>query len=238
VIFALILAIAGVVAYLGWRAKQNRREALRSFALQQNMEFSVADPYDIPGSYPFHLFRLGDGRGCENVMAGTWHDLPVKEADYWYYTESTDSKGGRSKTYHHYSVVVADLACMLPWVSAEKENLLSKLTEHLGFHDIEFESESFNRMFNVKAADREFAYRLLDARMIRWMESLGGGFGFEVSGPNLLVWSGKRGASELIPLLGCAKMFCDHIPRLVWTEYGNGPARPDAPVGPEERSTT
>jgi hypothetical protein len=130
------------------------------------------------------------------------------------------------------------LACAVPSVSAEKESLLSKLTEHLGFHDIEFESESFNRMFNVKAADREFAYQLIDARMMRWMESLGGAFGFEVSGPALLVWSGKRRASELIPLFGCAEMFCDHIPRLVWNEYGSGPARPDAAVGPEERSTT
>jgi hypothetical protein len=237
-IFVLILAVLGFVAYLGWQAKQKRREGLRGFALQQGMEFSVADPYGMTIAYPFHLFSLGDGRGCENVMTGTWHELPVKEADYCYYTESSDSKGHRTKAYHRYSVVVADLACTLPWVSAEKENLLSKLSEHLGFHDIEFESESFNRMFNVKTADREFAYQLLDARMIRWMESLGGGFGFEVSGPNLLVWSGKRGASDLIPLFGCAKMFCDHIPRLVWNEYGNGPARPDTPVGPEERSTT
>jgi hypothetical protein len=237
-IFALIFAVVGVVAYLAWQAKQKRREALRSFAVQQDLEFSIADPYGIPGSYPFHLFGLGDGRGCENVMTGTWRELPVKEADYWYYTESTDSKGHRTKSYHHFSVLVADIACVLPQVSLEKENLLSKLTEHLGFHDIEFESESFNRMFNVKAADRAFAFKLLDARMIRWMESLGGGFGFEVSGPNLLVWSGKRRASELIPLFGCAQMFCDHIPRLVWNEYGNGPARPDAPVGPEERSTT
>jgi hypothetical protein len=237
-IFVLILAGVAVVAYLGWQAKQKRRAALRAFALQLGMEFSVADQYDIPTSYPFHLFGLGDGRGCENVMTGKWHDLPVKEADYWYYTESSDSKGHRTKTYHRYSVVVADLACELPWVSAEKENLLSKLTEHLGFHDIEFESESFNRMFNVKAADREFAFKLLDARMIRWMESMGGSFGFEVSGPNLLVWSGKRRASNLIPLFGWAKMFCDHIPRLVWNEYGNGPARADTPVGPEERSTT
>jgi hypothetical protein len=237
-IFVLILAVVGAVAYLGWQAKQKRRAALRSFALQQDMEFCAPDPYGIPIAYPFHLFRLGEGRGCENVMTGTWHGLPVREADYWYFTDSSDSQGRRAKNYHRYSIVVADLACQLPWVGVEKENPLSKLTEHLGFHDIEFESESFNRMFNVKAADRQFAYQLLDARMIRWMESLGGSFGFEVSGPNLLVWSGKRRASDLIPLFGCAKMFCDHIPRLVWNEYGNGPARPDAPVGPEERSAT
>src|SRR5712691_2696671 len=121
-IFVLVLGVVGVFAYLGWQAKQKRRSALRLFALQQSMEFSAADPFGIPGSYPFHLFRLGDGRGCENVMAGQWKGLPVKEADYWYYTESTDSKGQRTKTYHHHSVVVADITCSLPTVSVEKEN--------------------------------------------------------------------------------------------------------------------
>jgi hypothetical protein len=239
VIFIVILLALGAAGYLAWQAKQKRREALRLFALQRGMEFSASDPYDIPGSYPFHLFGLGDGRGCENVLAGTWQAMQVKEADYWYYTESTDSKGNRTKSYRRFSVVVADLACVLPRVTVDKENLFTKMTEHLGFRDIEFESETFNHMFNVTAIDREFAYKLLDARMIRWMESLGGGFGFEVSGPNLLVWSGKRRPTELIPLFGSARMFCDHIPRLVWNEYGSEPAGPDAPTaGPEERSIT
>jgi hypothetical protein len=238
-VFLLILAGVSAALVLAWRAKQRRREGFRMWALQHDMEFSVKDPFDIPGSYPFHLFGLGDGRGCENVIWGTWQGLPVKEADYAYYTESTDSKGNRIRSYHHFTVVVADLECSLPRVSVEKENLATKLAGHVGFHDIEFESESFNRTFNVKAADREFAYKLLDARMIRWLESFGGVFGFEVSGPNLLVWSGKRRAGRLIPVFGTARMFCDHIPRLVWNEYGTGTAGPDAPgAGPEERSTT
>ncbi len=239
IVFVVILTVVAAVAYLSWQARQRRRESLRLFALQHGMEFWAADPVGIPMAYPFHLFRLGDGRGCENVMAGTWHGLPVKEADYWYYTESSDSKGHRSRSYRRFSVVVADLTCDLPPVTVEKENLLTKLTAHLGFHDLDFESEAFNRLYQVKTMDREFAFRLLDARMIRWMESLGGRFGFEVSGSNLLVWSAKRRSTELTPLFGSARMFCDHIPRLVWNEYGSGPARPDAAVaGPEERSAT
>jgi hypothetical protein len=236
-VFVVLLAAVGAAAYLSWRAKQRRREALRLFALQQGMAFSAVDPFGIPLVYPFHLFRLGDGRGCENVLSGTWQGLPVREADYWYFTESTDSKGHRSKSYRHFSIAVVDLACNLPPVTVDRENLMTKLTGHLGFHDLEFESEAFNRMYHVGAVHREFAYQLLDARMIRWMESLGGQFGFEVSGPNLLVWSAPRRPTELIPLLGSARMFCDHIPRLVWNEYGSGPARTDAPVsGPEGRS--
>jgi hypothetical protein len=239
VIFLVFVAALGAGAYLAWRAKQRRREESHAWAVQHDLEFSAADPFGIPMVYPFHLFTLGDGRGCQNVMSGAWQGLPVKEADYWYYTESSDSRGSRTKTYHHFSVVVADLECFLPRVSVQKESLSSMVAGHLGFHDLEVESEPFNRLFRVKAEHREFAYQLLDARMIRWLESTGGTFGFEVSGQNLLVWSRRRKPTALIPLFGCARLFCDHIPRLVWNEYGTWPARPDASMaGPEERSTT
>ena len=235
VVFILILAGVAVVGYLSWRARQKRREALALFAFQRGFQYSRVDPFALVG-FDFHLFRMGDGRGCENVLWGTWQDLPVREADYWYYTESSDGKGHRTRTYHRFSVVVADIACTLPNVSMEREGVSSWVAGHLGFHDIEFESEQFNRMFKVKAQDREFAYQLLDARMMNWMKSTGGEFGFEVNGPNLLVWSDRRRPSELIPLLGCAKLFCDHIPRLVWTQYGTTQARPDDSAATEERS--
>jgi hypothetical protein len=235
VVFILILIGVAAVGYFAWRSKQKRREALALFALQRGFEFSRSDPFDLTGS-DFHLFRMGDGRGCENVLWGKWQDLPVREADYWYYTETSDGKGHRSRTYHHFSVALAEMGCTLPDVTMEREDVSSWVAGHLGFHDIEFESERFNRMFKVKAQDREFAYQLLDARMINWMQSTGGDFGFEVNGPSLLVWSDRRRPTELIPLLGCAKMFCEHIPRLVWTEFGTTPARPDDAASTEERS--
>jgi hypothetical protein len=235
VFFILIMAGVAAIGYLSWRSKQKRREALALFAVQRGFEFSRTDPFDLIGS-DFHLFRMGDGRGCENVLWGMWQELPVREADYWYYTETSDGKGHRSRTYHHFSVVVAEMGCALPDVTMEREDVSSWVAGHLGFHDIEFESERFNRMFKVKAQDREFAYQLLDARMINWMLSTGGDFGFEVNGPSLLVWSDRRRPTELIPLLGCAKMFCEHIPRLVWTEFGTTPARPDDSASTEERS--
>ena len=236
-IFLAILVAVGALAYVAYRAKQRRREELALFAFQHGMQFSHDDPYDLT-SHDFRLFQLGDGRGCENVMAGTWQDLPVKEADYWYYTESSDSKGQRTRTYHRFSVVLAEMGCTLPHVSVEKENVLSWVAGHLGFHDIEFESEEFNRMFTVKAKDQQFAFELLDARMIKWLQSTGGQFGFEVSGQGLLVWSGRRRAGELVPLFGCATMFCDHIPRLVWNQYGTIRARPDGPGEAGGRSSS
>ncbi len=232
-IFILIMVAVGAAALFAYRAKQKRREALATFALQNGMEYAMADPFNL-AAYPFHLFSLGDGRGCENVVWGNWQGLPVKEADYWYYTETTDSQGHKTKSYKRFSVAIADLQATLPEVRVEKTSLLAGLADHLGFHDIQFESDAFNREFDVRAKDREFAYKLIDARMMAWLLSTRGAFGFEVGGPCLLVYSGARKPGELIPLLGSTKLFHDHIPRLVWNEYGTlEPAvRPD----PNERS--
>ncbi|MGH2555362.1 MAG: hypothetical protein ACRDHO_06560 [Actinomycetota bacterium] len=226
-IFVLILAAVAAFAVYSFVQKQKRREALAIFALQNKLEYSRDDPFGLP-DLDFRLFELGDGRGCENVMWGYWRGLPVKQADYWYYQESTDSKGHRSRSYRHFSIVLADLPAFFPQVCLERESLMTRLADALSFRDLEFESEDFNRLFQVRAADDEFAYKLVDARMIRWLLSTGGEFGFEVSGPNLLVWSDRCRPTGLIPLFGSALLFRDHIPRLVWNEYGTGsPASPE-----------
>jgi hypothetical protein len=46
-----------------------------------------------------------------------------------------------------------------------------------------------------------------------------GRFGFEVAGDRLLVHCPPLRPTDLIPLLGTARGFLDHIPRMVLTEY-------------------
>jgi hypothetical protein len=221
-LISLAVALAlGIAAYLSWKRKQQRREDLMGFGLQYDLEYSRQDTYGLVAS-GFHLFTQGDGRGCENVLSGTWQGLPVREADYWYYTESSDSHGNRSKSYHYFSVVLAALAAVVPDVRIERESVVTWLADRVGLRDLEFESEEFNRTFNVKASDQEFAFKLVDGRMIQWLlaSAQAGSFGFEIRGSELLVYCKRLKPTALIPLLGTAKAFHDHVPRLVWSEYG------------------
>jgi Protein of unknown function (DUF3137) len=216
VVVAVILVAFGF--WYSYQRKKKRRLALAGFAQQYGLHYSQDDPFGLVG-YPFQLFSRGDGRGCENVLVGQFQGMPIREADFWYYDESTDSQGRTSKTYHYFSVVIADVAVDVPAVSLAKENLMTKLADHVGLRDIEFESEEFNRAFNVKAKDREFCFKLLDARMMQWLLTTDGKFGFETTGPWLLVYCKRVPPTGLIPLLGTAKAFGDHVPRLVRTEY-------------------
>jgi len=56
--------------------------------------------------------------------------------------------------------------------------------------------------------------------MIQWLLSTGAEFAFAVGGCNLLVSCNQLPATGLVRLFDVAKGFTDHIPHVVWAEYG------------------
>lgn len=218
-----IVVVTGIFAaiWFHYYLKEKRRQSLRAFVGRFGFHYSESDPFGLL-EYGFQLLRRGDDRGCENVVWGRWKDLDFKAADYWYYEESTDSEGNTSRDYSHFSIVMVDVECFLPNLSIARENLLTRFADHLGFHDIDFEYEEFNRAFQVKAENRKFAYELIDPRVMEWLLSIDHRLAFEVHAGAFLVYARRMKPEELLTLIGTAKEFRDRIPRLVWTEYGTG----------------
>jgi hypothetical protein len=217
-IFVVFLVVAGGIAYGSYYFKKKRREGLAFAAKQLGMRFALTDPFDTL-TEPFDLLRKGDGRGVENVMWGEWQGIECRLFDYWYYEESTDSKGNRSKTYYRFSCVMSPVEAACSHLTLARENVFTRLGDHLGFRDIELESEEFNRAFTVRSPDRKFAVDFCDARMMQWLLGHGQGYGFEVVGDRLLASCKRLGPTELIPLLGSMKGFRDQIPRVVYSLY-------------------
>jgi hypothetical protein len=220
--FLLVGAIALVAAGLSLYLKQRRRQELGRMAQQLGLAFSPVDELGCV-NLPFRLLALGDGRGVENVMWGTWQGMPVREFDYWYYDETTDAQGRRSRSYHRFSCAVTEIEAACSPVAISRENLLTRLADAIGLDDLEFELEGFNRAFDVRAKDRRFAVALIDQRMMRFLLGTDPAFGFEVCARWLLCYSRRRRPTELVPLLGTLKGFRDHVPRVVYDLY-----RPDA----------
>jgi hypothetical protein len=222
---ALVFLLIGLIAIGGWAfsryLRQQRISALGAMARQLGLDFSAEDTKGCLG-FPFALLSRGDGRGTENVMWGTWQGIPLTEFDYWFYEESTDSNGRTSRSYSRFSCAVTEIDAACSHLTLARENLLSRLADHMGLHDIEFESDAFNRAFNVKARDRKFANDLVDARMMQWLLGVDGRFQFEVAGSWILVFARRMRPPELVPLLGTAQQFREHVPRVVLELY---PAR-------------
>ena len=70
-------------------------------------------------------------------------------------------------------------------------------------------------------------WALGDVTWPRSVVSTGGKFGFEIQGPWLLTYCKRLPPTALVPLIGTAKAFDDHIPRLVRDEYP-GPRAADS----------
>lgn len=214
-----VMAMAVVVAVYTWRKKAQRREALALWGAKRGLAFSAEDPHRTL-SLPFRLFRCGDGRGVENVLSGTWEGLPIRLADYWYYDESHDSQGRSSRSYEHYSIALMPIEATLPPVRIEHENAFTRLVSAVGLKDVEFESGEFNRRFRVNAEDREFAFKLLDARMMEWLLATASGHCYEVSGSWVLAYCGQAQPPTLATLAKALQGFVQQVPRLVWADYG------------------
>ncbi len=217
-IVVLVVVVAGGVITYQHKRKLERQSQLRSLALGQRLDFSTEDPFDTTGE-PFTLFQKGDGRGVENVMWGFWQDLEVRAFDFWYYEESSDTNGRRTRSYHRFDCLITLVDALCPPLQISEENVFTRFAGALTFRDIEFESEEFNRRFHVNGADERFATAFCDARMMDWLLRHGEGYGFEVAGDRLLCWTDRVSPAEMVHLLGTAKTFREQIPGVVRSLY-------------------
>jgi hypothetical protein len=217
-LFVLVIAAAGGIAYLAYWQKTRRRLGFALVARQLGLTYTQDDPYGLLGA-GFELFQKGDGRGIENVIAGTWQSIEVRAFDYWYFEESTDGQGHRSRSYYRFDSAILPVGAVCPHLLIGHETFLSRLAGALSFHDIEFENEGFNRAFNVKCEDRKFANDVVDSRMIDWLMANGDGAKFEVTGGAALVAIDKCDPNQLVGLLGLARGFVDHVPKVVFSLY-------------------
>jgi hypothetical protein len=226
-IFALAVIAMIAIGVFSYLAKKHRLEGFALVARQQGLAFAEDDPFATLDE-PFSLFGRGDGQGVENVMWGTWQGADLRAFDYWYYQESRDAKGHTSRSYYRFDCVRLGVGADCPHVSIDPENFLTRLADALSFHDIEFESEAFNRAFTVKSADGKFANDLIDARMIAWLLANATDCVIELMGDQVLVARTRLAPEELTGLMALATAFVAQVPRVVGELYPRGgPPRPD-----------
>jgi hypothetical protein len=132
------------------------------------------------------------------------------------YSESSGSGNDRTETTSRFSMFWVRLPKPLGELRVRREGLGSKIARAVGFHDIELESEDFNRAFSVKADDRKFAYDVLNPQMMQWLLSIQAP-GFLLLGTDLvLIEQGRLGLEDVEPQLGYLSAVADRIPEIVW----------------------
>lgn len=213
------LAIAGAVAYFSFNARQKRVQAVMALGGRAGLAFSATDDDHIV-DMPFTLFSHGDGRGVELVLSGTHDGAPLQLFDYWYYDETYNAQTHTtSRSYHRFTCGIATIAAACPHLSIGHENFFSRIGSHVGVHDIELESDEFNKQFRVKGDDQKFAFCVLDGQMMEWLARADAFETVEIVGPWVLVAVGKLDPQRWLELGSWLDGFRSRIPQVMFSEY-------------------
>jgi hypothetical protein len=121
----------------------------------------------------FSPFGMGDDWNVPMMISGQQDGTGWTIFDYRYDTESTstDSEGHTttSRTTHRYSVYAAEIPLFFPRIEIRPEGFLDRVGAAIGFKDLTFELDEFNRRYFVKAQDEKIAYGLICPQMIEYL---------------------------------------------------------------------
>ena len=226
-----------------------RRHGLRDrevtvAALGAGFQYNDADPAGI-GELRFAAFAHGKGTRISNVVSGRSAGGSVVRAfDFSTYVEHAaterqrdsefvdylwgmdgwgESSRGSSTTTKSYSKTrsgaVVKIDAFMPAMMIAPSNLLTRAFEKIGAEDLDFESEEFNRGYDVRCSDKRFASLFLDAQMIDFILGFERHFAFETFG-NYVLCHAKMCEPRQLPALA-AKMgeLLPLVNQLVYDEY-------------------
>ncbi|MHB1157617.1 MAG: hypothetical protein ACYC26_12375 [Phycisphaerales bacterium] len=187
--FVVLIVISAIVSS---KKAEDRRNGLLQWTAQSRLTFSAEKVYDFKDQYPmFQCLKAGDqDRYAYNLITGHFRGRDLIAFDYHYETTSTDSKGRRSTTSHHFSGVIIRPDIPLKPLHIRAEHLFDKLAGFFGYEDINFESAEFSRKFHVAGPDRKWAYDVLHARTMEFLLSRSRhDIQFDVN--HIMIWSGS-----------------------------------------------
>lgn len=187
-------------------------------AAKLGLTYERDDPYDTT-NLPFALFSKGDRRSAENVLHGTIGGMQVRLFDYEYYVTHHNPKGPDTTSTYRFSCALGWFDADCPHLTLDREGLMTRLADKLGFRDIEFESEEFNRAWQVASEDRRFASAFVDAGMMAWLLDEGDIAAYEVIGPLLLCSTDRLKPPEYENLFEVLRRFRSHVPDVVSSLY-------------------
>ena len=180
----IVLAVAAIAYSIYASAK--RRKELAAWAQSHGLSFQPLKHYGIEERFgQFKCLGRGQSRYAQNIMEGELFGLAMTAFDYHYSTGS-----GKNRSDHYFSAVVAASPIALKPLYIRRERFFDKLTEFVGFDDIDFESAEFSRKFYVKSPDKRWAYDVIHQRMMEYLLA-SPEFAVQFDGPHIMAWRSR-----------------------------------------------
>ena len=219
-LFALFVVAAIAILAFGVVSAAKRRESAKTLAARLGLAYHPSDDLGI-ARLPHPIFRMGDRRRASNLLVGTFRDRPVVLFDYEYMVDRRDAEGKQSTSTHRFSGVKVDLDIRCPPTVIRREQIGTKLANTLGLgSDVQFESDAFNRAFEVRSGSQQFAFTLVDTAMMEWLMANASDLDIQIEPGVLVVIVSRLPWTEMEALAVRTHTFIERFPRLVWSSYG------------------
>jgi hypothetical protein len=210
--FAVLLAIAVLVVYLGFRKAIERRKQLAAYAAAHGWRYEREQPL-LVDRFSGPPFGIGESRRAYNALFGSHRDRDLVSFDYEYETRTVD---GKQTETHVFSVLGMNMGVLMPPLRVDPEGFLDRFVGHLFGGDIDLESEEFNSAFSVNCPDRRFASDVLHPRMMQYLLQYRQlGWRFEQDSM-LVIAEGHRPPAQIDATIEVMDGITSLVPDFVW----------------------
>lgn len=252
-VLCVVFVVFGLFSIRAWKRRVDRVHQLAAVATANGFTFSEEDTGDCT-RVPFELFRQGDGHGAENVLSGRAGDgAPVRVFDFYWYEEHDDGHTGSSladafgdpddaavrvgpppRRYEWATCCLTQVDLVFPPTVIEPRGLLGRALDVVGIRPIQFESEAFNRMYQVSGEDTRFVQHLVDPQVMDLLLTTEGKVRWELRGRWVLAALDRDDVTPdlVMGLVGLTTELRRRIPAVVRSMTTQLPApNADAPHG-------
>jgi hypothetical protein len=242
---AVGLACAAAALYLAYALHRygGRERALRRLAAAESLRYCDVDPAGI-AKLRLPSFASARGVRVSNVLSTIGEGDRVHAFDFSLWREHTDSEdgdllktisdevfgfgpsaAGRTTRVHSAprSGALVRVDAFLPLCTITPASWMTRAFESVGIADIDFESDEFNRGWDVRCADRRFASLFVDAQLIDLVLTLDDEHrtrvGVESFGNYVMLTSSLSRPDRMVHLLRAAQRIPGLLSTVIVDEY-------------------
>lgn len=158
------IVVVGVLFLVASYYEHRRRwQFWNDLADEWGYRYRNDDAYGYCSREEFPLFSQGHSKKVVHLIEGKVDGRQICLFDYTYKTGS-----GKNQSTHHLSCLMLQTPLVGHGLTVQSENILHRIAAFLGFEDINFESEEFNRAFQIKCKDKRFAYDVFHPGMMEY----------------------------------------------------------------------
>lgn len=163
VVFALALAFALVARSA--RIARRRRESIAAVVAANGLAY-VEEDEALVSMFTGEPFGVASSRRARDVVSGAFSGVWFQTFAYSYETESRDSEGKTTTTTHRFQVTWVPLPASFPEIRIAPDSGLLRKLGALAGHDLDTESDAFNKQWRVRSGDERTAHAILTGPMI------------------------------------------------------------------------